>query len=144
MKALLIALLAAPLVFAQSQPRICFDSVKGRYQYLPAATPDQCPAEWPGWAIQCDLVANLPHCNPPATMRAHSPVPFDAPVRFDGVLVKQGYTYWRWVSTGPSSRSCTDAERGMRAYREGCASPIGALLFVTPKFFRNPRFEEGQ
>lgn len=119
---------AAPLL---AQPfRVCSDPRTHSYIWSDAA---ECNEVTTLSTYPCDLIRNLPHCEPPATatFRGYA-VPFDAPVRFAGVTREHGRTYWTWLKAGDPSRPCTAAEASEQAsYGRACAARAGDVLFLT-------------
>jgi hypothetical protein len=118
--------------YGQQPFRVCSDPRTARLLWSDAAACNEVPMS----SYPCDLIANLPHCDPPAVARFRFPVPWDGTVRFAGITTDLGRTYWTWTKAGEPSRPCSPAEAGEQAhYGRGCAARIGDVLFRTPPVY---------
>jgi hypothetical protein len=125
-------LMFASVLAAQQPFRVCSDPRTARLLWSDAAACNEVPLS----SYPCDLIANLPHCDPPAVARFRFPVPWDGTVRFAGITTDLGRTYWTWTKAGEPSRPCSPTEASEQAhYGKGCAARIGDVLFRTPPVY---------
>jgi hypothetical protein len=68
---------------------------------------------------------------PPECRVTSALTPFNAPVRFDRVVMRGGEPYWQWIKAGEPPAPCSAAEA---ARTPECGYPIGRVLFQTPAF----------
>ncbi len=131
--ALLFAMAFASSVHAQ---HVCFNPSRSWYEYQTApCTTD----ELHQFAYLCDVVRNLPNCNPPATLSYRpSPIPYSAPTTYGGEVKDHGVVLWRWIKAGDAARACTATEQSMPGYAFACNVKVGELLYLTQRAFFNP------
>jgi len=120
----------APPVNAQ---HVCFNPSRSWYEYQTApCTTD----ELHQFAYLCDVVRNLPNCNPPATLSYRpAPIPYSAPTTYGGEVKDHGVVLWRWIKAGDAARPCTAAEQAMPGYAFACNVKMGETLYYTQRFW---------